>query len=174
MTSISISQRAPRRSPRKKNVSPETATDSGDEAFVPIEAEDRYHFFFFFNLILPIFFGLVFGSLDGKDDVDMFQGTDEEVTFDTKVHAQNSGTAVKTVNKRPIVISDSEDDRLVPTLRCYHSTNLISCSDNITPPPTPSPVKAGNSKKRAIGNSDEEDVFIPRYSFYTSFFSIFF
>ncbi len=104
----------------------------------------------------------------------MFQGTDEEVTFDTKVHAQNSGTAVKTVNKRPIVISDSEDDRLVPTLRCYHLTNLISCSDNITPPPMPSPIKTGNSKKRAIGNSDEEDVFIPRYSFYTSFFSIFF
>lgn len=33
-----------------------------------------------------------------------------------------------------------------------------------TPPPTPSPVKATGGKKRAIadGESDEDDVFVPR------------
>jgi hypothetical protein len=122
---------------------------------------------------------LFFGSLDGKDDVDVFQETDEEVAFDTKDDidlARNSGTAVKTTNKCLIVISDSEDedDRLVPSLHNNCLTNLIFHSDNITPPPTPSPVKAGNGKKRTIGNSDEEDVFVPRYDLYVFFLSIFF
>jgi hypothetical protein len=38
-------------------------------------------------------------------------------------------------------------------------------SIEITPPPTPSPVKAAGGKKRAIANgeSDEDDVFVPRY-----------
>ena len=33
-----------------------------------------------------------------------------------------------------------------------------------TPPPTPSPIKATGGKKRAIadGESDEDDVFVPR------------
>ena len=37
-------------------------------------------------------------------------------------------------------------------------------SIEITPPPTPSPTKAGG-KKRAIANSelDDDDVFVPRY-----------
>jgi hypothetical protein len=40
----------------------------------------------------------------------------------------------------------------------------------ITPPPTPSPVKGCGGKKRAIANweSDEEDVFVPRYKILVS------
>lgn len=40
---------------------------------------------------------------------------------------------------------------------CFHRTE-------ITPPPTPSPVKATSGKKRAVANndSDEDDVFVPR------------
>jgi hypothetical protein len=47
-------------------------------------------------------------------------------------------------------------------------------SIEITPPPTPSPTKAAGGKKRAIANcdSDEEDVFVPRYDI--SYISIFF
>ena len=35
----------------------------------------------------------------------------------------------------------------------------------MTPPPTPSPVKAAGGKKHAIGGceSDDDDVFVPRY-----------
>jgi len=44
---------------------------------------------------------------------------------------------------------------------CFHSVE-------ITPPPTPSPVKAAGGKKRAIAielsdEEDDSDVFIPRY-----------
>ena len=41
---------------------------------------------------------------------------------------------------------------------CLHSIE-------ITPPPTPSPVKGAGGKKRALANykSDDNDVFVPRY-----------
>jgi hypothetical protein len=45
---------------------------------------------------------------------------------------------------------------------------LFFPSIEITPPPTPSPVKAAGGKKRAVAGceSDEEDVFVPRYDFF--------
>ena len=52
----STSQRTPRRSPRKKNISPETVTDSGDEVFVAIEAEDRYRFYCYYYCYFTDFF----------------------------------------------------------------------------------------------------------------------
>ena len=54
-------------------------------------------------------------------------------------------------------------------LLCFSSlsyfTFLCFCSLEITPPPTPSPVKAAGGKKRAIANDESEDdnVFVPRY-----------
>ena len=48
----------------------------------------------------------------------------------------------------------------------FFPRNLLTflCSIEITPPPTPSPVKAAGGKKRVLaGGSDEEDVFVPRY-----------
>ena len=48
--------------------------------------------------------------------------------------------------------------QLISYYACFYSIE-------VTPPPTPSPVKAVGGKKRAIavGESDEEDVFVPRY-----------
>jgi hypothetical protein len=49
---------------------------------------------------------------------------------------------------------------------CFSKSDLCFHSIEITPPPTPSPVKAAGGKKRAVAlcESDEEDVFVPRYS----------
>jgi hypothetical protein len=49
---------------------------------------------------------------------------------------------------------------------CFSKSDLRFHSIEITPPPTPSPVKAAGGKKRAVAlcESDEEDVFVPRYS----------
>ena len=48
---------------------------------------------------------------------------------------------------------------------CFSKSDLRFHSIEITPPPTPSPVKAAGGKKRAVAlcESDEEDVFVPRY-----------
>lgn len=52
-------------------------------------------------------------------------------------------------------------------LSCLSFTlNYLSFfSMEITPPPTPSPVKAAGGRKRAMGDceSDDNDVFVPRY-----------
>ncbi len=121
--------------------------------------------FCFISLNIIYLFCLVLCSLDGKDNVDIFQDTDQEdsVSVEDAKPTRKRGATIKAINKRPIVITDSEDDGLVNMQRHYHLSDLISHSNNVTPPPTPSPVKAGGSKKRTIGNSNEEDVFVPRY-----------
>lgn len=52
----------------------------------------------------------------------------------------------------------------------YFFSYLPFCSIEITPPPTPSPVKRPGGKKRAmqVCESDNEDVFVPRYIPYFS------
>ena len=52
----------------------------------------------------------------------------------------------------------------LPLLLFAYFTFLPFCSLEITPPPTPSPVKAAG-KKCAIANneSDDDNVFVPRY-----------
>ena len=46
-------------------------------------------------------------------------------------------------------------------------SNLNFYREAVTPPPTPSPVKPTTGKKRPIGTceSDNDDVFIPRFLF---------
>jgi len=57
----------------------------------------------------------------------------------------------------------------------FSAANFSVClhhSVEITPPPTPSPVKGSGGKKRAIAvndSDDSEDVFVPRYDIYHSF-----
>ena len=159
----------PRRSPRKKQTGPPIVIDSDDDVFVTIEAEDRYYLSS--HLISPKHFHLVLCSLDGKDNIDIFQEIDHEEPECFLEHKEDDGlgwqgTSIKAVKRYcPTTTTDSEDDRSVYIRHVHCLSDLIFHSINITPPPTPSPVKVVSGKKRAIAlsKSEEDDAFIPRY-----------
>ena len=151
-----------RHSPHKKAISPEAVVDSDDENFNAVASDDQYALHFIVCCILQSF--LILPSI-------------------ALMRKKTNPSKMATMGKRTSMVPLSPlSERSLPRIRAlnwrrmkcklpplcfplYFSYYVCFHSIEITPPPTLSPVKAASGKKRAIAvsESDEDDVFVPRY-----------
>jgi hypothetical protein len=168
-----------RRSPRKKAISPETVAISDDEQqFMAVASDDQYVALWFLFVVLSKAFLLLLS----------IELTRMWMNFNTPMRTRGNPSLIAAMEKRTpsplasMVLLFPFSERTVPHLQ-FSNLRTMTCklpllcfplwisyyvciySIEITPPPTPSPVKAAGGKKRAIAinNSDDDDVFVPRY-----------
>ena len=175
-----------RRSSRKKATSPVTIVESDEEGFAAVISDDLYVCFCALQLSTkfssPVF---VLLARMGKKLLIMMM---KKVNHIKTAAVQASTKRLRSFLRREV----PQSERSAPQLHllsqlmkmckstllcflCFSKSDLRFRSIEITPPPTPSPVKAAGGKKRAVAlcESDEEDVFVPRYSSFRVIYSSF-
>ena len=161
-----------RRSPRKKAISPVPVVESDDEGFLAVVSDNSDQYvvlcFSFVNKVFLIFSYIAWMR--------------RKLSF-LNIQMVKKVPPTKTKRACSLLKSNvSPSKREIPQLQllelmmkmCKSTLLWFLCfsylcihSIEITPPPTPSPVKAAGGKKRAVADceSDEEDVFVPRYGY---------
>jgi hypothetical protein len=159
-----------RRSPRKKAISPVTVVESDDEGFLAVVSDNSdLYVALCFSFVDKVFLILSYIAWMGRKlsilNILMVQKVHPTKTKRTpsllKSEASPSKREIPHLQLLKLMMKMRKS-----TLLCFlRLSYLYTHSIEITPPPTPSPVKAAGGKKRAVAvcESDDEDVFVPRY-----------